>query len=105
MAFPLVAGIICASVLLTLETALQRKLLDLHLVKPISSRLLAILLAMLTALYRTDQLRGHIGRALDNGVTREEIGEVITHMAFYAGWPAAMTAGRIARKVFDEARS
>ena len=51
LAFPLVAGIICASVLLTLETALQRKLLDLHLVKPISSRLLAILLAMLTALW------------------------------------------------------
>src|SRR6266404_4501705 len=51
LAFPLVAGIICVSVLLTLEIALQRKLLDLHLVMPISSRQLAIILAMLTALW------------------------------------------------------
>jgi 4-carboxymuconolactone decarboxylase len=43
----------------------------------------------------------HLERALANGVTREEIGELITHLAFYAGWPAAMTAGRIAKKVFD----
>ena len=60
-----------------------------------------ITVAALTALYRGDQLTGHIERALANGVTREEIGELITHIAFYAGWPSAMTAGRIARKVFD----
>ena len=51
--------------------------------------------------YRTDQLPGHLERALNNGVTKEEIGEIITHLAFYAGWPAAMTAGTIARKIFD----
>ena len=61
-----------------------------------------ITVAALTAMYRTDQLPGHIERALTNGVTRAEIGELITHLAFYAGWPAAMTAGRIARQVFDE---
>lgn len=61
-----------------------------------------ITVAVLTALYRTDQLRGHIGRALDNGVTREEIGEVITHMAFYAGWPVAVNAAGVAKQVFDE---
>jgi 4-carboxymuconolactone decarboxylase len=60
-----------------------------------------ITVAALIAMYRGDQLTGHIERALANGVTREEIGEVITHMAFYSGWPTAMTAGRIARKVFD----
>ena len=60
-----------------------------------------ITVAALTAMYRNDQLQGHIERALANGVTREEIGELITHMAFYAGWPAAMTAGRIAGKVLD----
>jgi 4-carboxymuconolactone decarboxylase len=60
-----------------------------------------ITVAALTALYRTDQLPGHLERALGNGVSREEIGELITHLAFYAGWPAAMTAGQIARKVFD----
>lgn len=60
-----------------------------------------ITVASLIALYRTDQLRGHIRRALDNGVTREEIGEVITHMAFYSGWPTAANAARVAKEVLD----
>jgi 4-carboxymuconolactone decarboxylase len=60
-----------------------------------------ITVAALTAMYRGDQLKGHIERALANGVTKDEIGEVITHMAFYSGWPTAMTAARIARNVFD----
>ena len=64
-----------------------------------------ITVAALTALYRSDQLKGHIERALTNGVTREEISEVITHMAFYAGWPTAMTAARIAKGVFEEKKS
>jgi 4-carboxymuconolactone decarboxylase len=63
-----------------------------------------ITVAALTAMSRCDQLSGHFERALANGVTREEIGELITHLAFYAGWPAAMTAGRIARKVFEGAQ-
>ena len=62
-----------------------------------------ITVAALIALYRTDQLRGHIGRALDNGVTRDEIGEVINHMAFYAGWPTAANAVRVAKEVYDAA--
>jgi 4-carboxymuconolactone decarboxylase len=61
-----------------------------------------ITVAALVALYRSDQLRGHLERALANGVTREEIGEAITHLAFYAGWPTAMTAARIAKGVFDQ---
>jgi 4-carboxymuconolactone decarboxylase len=61
-----------------------------------------ITVAALTAMYRGDQLRGHIERALANGVTREEIGELITHIAFYSGWPTAMTAARIAKGVFDQ---
>jgi 4-carboxymuconolactone decarboxylase len=60
-----------------------------------------ITVASLIALYRTEQLRGHIGRALDNGVTKEEIGEVITHMAFYGGWPTAANASRVAKEVFE----
>ncbi len=63
-----------------------------------------ITVAALAAMYRSDQLPVHIERALANGVTREEIGELITHLAFYAGWPAAMTAGRISKKVFDAIR-
>jgi 4-carboxymuconolactone decarboxylase len=64
-----------------------------------------ITVAALTALGRSDQLPGHLDRALGNGVTRDEIGELITHLAFYAGWPAAMTAGRIAKRVFEERKS
>jgi 4-carboxymuconolactone decarboxylase len=51
---------------------------------------------------RPDQLRVHVERALGNGVTREELGELITHLAFYAGWPAAMSASRTAKQVFDQ---
>jgi 4-carboxymuconolactone decarboxylase len=61
-----------------------------------------ITVAALMALYRTDQLRGHINRALDNGVTKEEISEVITHMAFYSGWPTAANAVQVAKQVFDQ---
>jgi 4-carboxymuconolactone decarboxylase len=57
--------------------------------------------AILIATYRTDQLRGHIGRALDNGVTKDEISEIITHTAFYGGWPTAANASRVAKEVFD----
>ncbi len=47
--------------------------------------------AALVALNRTEQLKGHLERALNNGVTPEEIGELITHLAFYGGWPVAMS--------------
>ncbi len=60
-----------------------------------------ITVAALVGMSRPDQLTVHLERALANGVTREEIGELITHLAIYAGWPAAMTAGRVAKKVFD----
>src|SRR3989454_6996958 len=46
-----------------------------------------ITVAALVALYRPDQLRGHLWRALDNGVKREELVELITHLAFYCGLP------------------
>ena len=63
-----------------------------------------ITVAALIALNRSDQLTGHVERALANGVTRDEVGEIITHMAVYAGWPTAMTAGRIAAQVFGEVK-
>lgn len=60
-----------------------------------------ITVATLLALGRDKQLEGHLARALANGVTKDEIGEVITHLAFYAGWPAAMTAAQVAKEVFE----
>ena len=59
-----------------------------------------ITVAMLAALYRTDEMRGHMQRALDNGVTETELKGLITHVAFYAGWPCAVNAGRVAIDVF-----
>lgn len=61
-----------------------------------------ITIAVLTALYRTDELRGHMRRALDNGVTKEEIGGMITHLAFYSGWPTAVNAGRVASEIYGD---
>lgn len=59
-----------------------------------------VTVATLVALGREKQLVGHLGRALDNGLSQAELGEVITHLAFYAGWPAAMTAALVAKDVF-----
>jgi 4-carboxymuconolactone decarboxylase len=60
-----------------------------------------IVTAVLVATYRPEQLRGHLQRALDNGLTKTEISEMITHVAFYAGWPASMSAAAIAKEVFE----
>ena len=61
-----------------------------------------ITVAALVALYRPEQLRGHLERALSNGVTKDEISELITHLAFYSGWPTAISAAALAKGVFEE---
>jgi 4-carboxymuconolactone decarboxylase len=61
-----------------------------------------ITVAALIATYRPEQLESHLARAIANGVTREEISEVITHLAFYAGWPSAMSAAQLAYTVLVE---
>ena len=58
--------------------------------------------AALIAMNRPDQLRSHLARARDNGVTREELVEAITHLAFYSGWPSAVTAVGVAKDVFEK---
>ena len=55
--------------------------------------------AALVAGYHTNELPFHLRRAVENGVTRDELIEAITHLAYYAGWPAASTAFGIAREV------
>ena len=61
-----------------------------------------ITVASLIALYRTNELPFHLKKALANGISRDELIEVITHLAFYSGWPTANTALPIAQRVFDE---
>ena len=64
-----------------------------------------IVCATLIATYRPEQLRGHLARALDNGVTKDEIAEVITHLAFYAGWPCAASAVNALRNIEETTSS
>ena len=61
-----------------------------------------ITIAALVALNRKEQLPYHLALGFENGLSREEIGEAITHLAFYAGWPVAVSAATIARKIFEE---
>jgi len=61
--------------------------------------------AALIAQGKGEQMNFHFPRALENGVTREELVEVITHMAFYAGWPNAMTAITKVKELFGAAGS
>ena len=57
----------------------------------------------LVAMNRPDQLRFHLATAIENGVKKEELIEVITHLAFYAGWPNAMSAAMVAKEVLSKA--
>jgi 4-carboxymuconolactone decarboxylase len=62
-----------------------------------------ITVASLVSLYRTNELPFHLNKALENGVKKDEIVELITHLAFYAGWPSAHTAVVTLQRVLDEA--
>ena len=61
-----------------------------------------VTVSALIAMNRPDQLRSHLARARENGVTREELIETITHLAFYSGWPNAVTAIDVARELFEK---
>ena len=61
-----------------------------------------VTVAALVASHRPMQLKTHVKRALGNGVTREEIAEIVTHLAYYAGWPAAMTAAQTAIDAYED---
>ena len=61
-----------------------------------------ITVAALIALQRPDQLRSHFALARKNGVTEAELVETITHLAFYAGWPNAVSAVSVAKEVFQK---
>jgi len=61
-----------------------------------------ITVAALIALNRPDQLRFHLGKAVENGVKQAELIEAITHLAFYSGWPNAITAVMLAKELFEK---
>ena len=68
---------------------------------PLKTRSL-VTIAMLTAINRADELKGHIHGALNNGATPDEIAEVFLHSSVYLGWPASGTSLRVAVEVFRE---
>jgi 4-carboxymuconolactone decarboxylase len=59
-----------------------------------------ITVAALIAGGNTEQLKNHLARGKANGLTEIELKEVIIHLAFYAGWPRAMSAITVAKSVF-----
>jgi len=61
-----------------------------------------ITVAALVAGGNTEQLIGHLARARDNGLSETELKEAIIHLAFYAGWPRAMSAITVAKQVFGQ---
>jgi 4-carboxymuconolactone decarboxylase len=61
-----------------------------------------VTVATLVSTGKTPQLGNHVRRALDNGLKPEEVGELVTHLAFYSGWPNAMSAVTEVKKVFEE---
>jgi len=61
-----------------------------------------VTVAALIANGNTEQLPGHLSRAKQNGLSETELAEVIIHLAFYAGWPRAMSAVKVARDVFKQ---
>ena len=60
--------------------------------------------AALIALGKTEQMNFHLPRAIENGVTREELVELVTHLAFYAGWPNAMSSVTKLQELQDAAK-
>ena len=61
-----------------------------------------VTVSVLATLGATEQLVYHLGLAKDNGNTEDELKEAITHIAFYAGWPRAMSAMGVAKQVFGD---
>ncbi len=61
-----------------------------------------VTVAALIADGNTEQLPGHLNRAKENGLSETELVEVITHLAFYSGWPKSMSAIRVAKEVFKK---
>ena len=60
-----------------------------------------VTVSALVSLHRPEQLRSHLRLARENGLTKAEVIEAITHLAFYTGWPNAVSAMLIAREVFE----
>lgn len=64
-----------------------------------------VTVSALIAMHRVEQLPFHLARALENGVRREELVELATHLAFYSGWPTAASAVNLLKPFFEGSTS
>jgi 4-carboxymuconolactone decarboxylase len=64
-----------------------------------------VTVAALVALGKSEELPAHLHRAVSNGITRTELSGLITHLAFYAGFPAAIAASAIAHEALSQERN
>lgn len=64
-----------------------------------------VTITVLAALNRMEQIDYHLGFGLDNGLTEQEIVAVLTHIAFYAGWPSAMSGLTHFKKVLEQRKA
>ena len=60
-----------------------------------------VTVSALIAAGQVEQIPYHLNRAMDNGLTQAQAGEVVTHLAFYAGWPKAFSALPVLKGVFE----
>ena len=68
----------------------------------LSDRSVVTLTSLISQGITDSSLKYHLQAAKNNGITRAEIAEVITHIAFYAGWPKAWAAFRLAKDVWGD---
>ncbi|MGA8939380.1 MAG: carboxymuconolactone decarboxylase family protein [Acidobacteriaceae bacterium] len=61
-----------------------------------------VTVSALIAAGQVAQIPYHLGRAMDNGLTESEAGEIVTHIAFYAGWPCAFSAAPVVKDVLEK---
>ncbi len=69
---------------------------------PARDRSIVTVTALMASGILDSSLKFHIGEAKNNGVTKEEMAEILTHAAFYAGWPKAWAAFRMAKEIYQD---
>jgi 4-carboxymuconolactone decarboxylase len=92
-----------AKVVPLLNQITQEMLYDVVWERPLLSKRERSLLTLAVLISQgKEQTKGHMETAMDNGLTVEELGEAITHLAFYAGWPSAVVAARKLLELAEE---
>ena len=69
---------------------------------PARDRSIVTVIALMASGILDSSLEYHIKAAKNNGITKEEMAEILTHAAFYAGWPKAWAAFRIAKEIYKD---